>query len=231
MAWPCQPAPPAPQTRPLPCSLQYSAFLASCCTPSSREQGFPEILGPSLLLPLLFSWNYHQAISEGSGLREPQAPNLSPASPQALAPIRLPLGHERSRNRDHLPFPSLCPLFPQGTSTVGAQSRCLTPTHLQEKGTIVPPRPQAQSQGWTGRNQPGRGFRQQKLMTEDSGGPAEAPHGGQTGPPARSPKRCLREKQRPLSPLTSTLKSMLQPPEVISVIHISDQEIFFENQV
>lgn len=67
-------------------------------------------------------------------------------------------------------------------------------------------------------------------MTEDSGGPGEAPCGGQTGPSARSAKPRLRGKQRPLSPLTLTLKSMLQPPEVISVIHILDQEIF-ENQV
>ena len=94
------------------------------------------------------------------------------------------------------------------------------------KRTTVPLRPHAQSHGWTGRNQHGGDFRQQKLMTEDSEGPAEALHGGQTGPPARSPKPCLREKQHPLSPLTLTLKSMLQPPEVISIIHISDQEIF-----
>lgn len=66
----------------LPCTLQYSAFLASSCTPSSRERGFPELLGPSLFLPLLFSLNHHQAISEGSGPREPEAPNLSPASPR-----------------------------------------------------------------------------------------------------------------------------------------------------
>lgn len=46
-------------------------------------------------------------------------------------------------------------------------------------------------------------------------------------PGARAPSK---GKQLPLSPLTLTLKSMLQPPEVISVIHISDQEIF-ENQV
>lgn len=103
---------------------------------------------------------------------------------------------------------------------VGAEVGTLIHTHSGPLG------PQARAQGLPERNQPRGGFRQQRLMTEDSEGPVEAPRGTSAG----SPKPRLREKQRPLSPLTLTLKSMLQPPEVISVIHISDQEIS-ENQV
>lgn len=73
----------------------------------------------------------------------------------------------------------------------------------------------------------GKGLQAAEVDDRGSRGLKGASCGEQTRPSEKSPNPHLREKNpRPLSPLTLTLKSMLQPPEVISVIHISDQENF-----
>lgn len=108
---------------------------------------------------------------------------------------------------------------------VGAQS-------IFKKRQLPPPRPEASSLDPTPDREEPTWWGPQAADADDRGfrGSSGGPLWWKNRTFSKEPKPRLREKQSPLSPLTLTLKSMLRPPEVISVIHISDQEIF-ENQV